>query len=133
MPAGRRPLSIAEQVDRVPGSPVAKLRLRVILANLAGQISIADACAELGIEQSWFFDLKHESLGHLVSALEPRSPGRRPSVEQTPEQVQIAELKARVSRLELELSGARLREELARKGLTRPKAPAKHTAKKANR
>jgi hypothetical protein len=133
MPAGRRPLSIADQVDRLPGSPVAKLRLRVILANLAGQIGIADACAELGIEQSWFFDLKHESLEHLARALEPGSPGRRPSMEQTPEQEQIAELKERVRRLELELKGAHLREELARKGLSRPKVPAKSTPKKATR
>jgi len=133
MPAGRRPLSIAEQVDRLQGSPVAKLRLRVVLENLAGQIGIADACAELGIEQSWFFDLKHESLEHLVQALEPGSPGRRPSVEQTPEQEQVAELKERVRHLELELKRAQLREELARKGLSRPKPPANDPAKKASR
>ncbi len=65
MPAGRKPLSIADQVDRLAGSPVAKARLRVILANLAGEINIADACADLGIEESWFFDLKHESLEAL--------------------------------------------------------------------
>jgi hypothetical protein len=133
MPAGRRPLSIAEQVDRLRGSPVAKLRLRVILENLAGQIGIAQACAELGIEQSWFFDLKHESLEHLARVLEPSSPGRRPSPERTPEQEQIAELKERVRHLELELKGAHLGEELARKGLSRPKAPANYPAKKASR
>jgi hypothetical protein len=52
MPAGRKPLTIADQVNRLPGSPAAKARLRVILANLAGEIGIADACRELGIEES---------------------------------------------------------------------------------
>jgi hypothetical protein len=131
MPAGRKPLSIADQVDRLPGSRVAKTRLRVILANLAGQIGVADACAGLGIEESWFFDLKQESLKRWVKAMEPGSPGRRPVAEQTPEQQQIAELEERVERLKLK--GAQLREELARKGLSRPKAQGKHAAKKASR
>ncbi len=63
---------------------MAKARLRVILANLAGQISVADACADLGIEESWFFELKHESLQRWVKTLEPGSPGRPPSAEKRP-------------------------------------------------
>ena len=133
MPAGRKPMSIADQVDRLAGSPVAKARLRVILANLAGQINIADACADLGIEESWFFDLKHQSLECWVKTLEPGSPGRPPAGEQSPEQQHIAELQARAERLELELKAARLRAELARAGLPRPKPQAKHAAKKARR
>jgi hypothetical protein len=133
MPAGRKPMTIADHVDRLPGSPVAKLRLRVILANLAGQIGVADACAELEIGESWFFELKHESLERWVKALEPESPGRRPAMEQTPEQQQIAELEQQVQRLELQMKAARLGEELARKGLSRPKAQGKHAAKKASR
>jgi hypothetical protein len=126
-------MSIADQVDRLAGSPVAKARLRVILANLAGQINIADACADLGIEESWFFDLKHQSLECWVKALEPGSPGRPPSGGTSAEQQQIAELKVKVERLELELKSARLRAELARAGLPRPKPQAKHAAKKARR
>jgi transposase-like protein len=133
MPAGRKPLSIADQVKRLPGSPVAKARLRVILDNLAGQIGSADACAELGIEQSWFFDLKQESLKRWVKTLEPGSPGRRPSVQQTPEQQEIAELKQQVERLELALKAAQLRTELARKGLSRPEPRAQRAANKASR
>jgi hypothetical protein len=133
MPAGRKPLSIADQVDRLAGSPVAKTRLRVILANLAGQISIADACAELGVEQSRFFALKREALESWMRTIEPGSPGRRPSVERTPEQQRIAELEQRVGRVELELKAAQVREELARQGLSRPKAEGTRAAKKANR
>jgi len=133
MPAGRKPMSIADQVDRLAGSPVAKARLRVILANLAGQISVTDACADLGIEESWFFDLKHESLERWVKTLEPGSPGRPPAAEQTCEQEQIAELTAKVERLELGLKAAQLRAELARAGLSRPKPQAKRAAKKTTR
>ena len=62
MPAGRKPLGIEELVKRLPGSPGAQERLRVILANIAGQISVREACVALGIEESWFFELKHRSL-----------------------------------------------------------------------
>lgn len=133
MPAGRKPLSIAEQVDRLAGSPVAKERLRVILANLAGQISVAEACAELGIEESWFFDLKHASLVRFVETLEPGTPGRRPAAAKSPESQRIAELEERLKHLELALAGSQLREELARAGLSRPKAQVKPAAKKASR
>ena len=133
MPAGRKPLSIADQVDRLAGSPVAKARLRVILANLAGQKSVADACVDLGIEESWFFDLKHDSLERWVKTLEPGSPGRPAAADKTPQQQQIAELEEKVERLELELKAARLRAELASEGLSRPEEQVKHTAKKASR
>jgi hypothetical protein len=133
MPAGRKPLSIADQVERLAGSSVAKTRLRVILANLAGQISIADACAQLGIEQSRFFALKRETLESWVRTMEPGSPGRHPAVDRTPEQRRIAELEQRVERVELELQAAQVREELARQGLSRPTAERKRVAKKVNR
>jgi transposase-like protein len=126
-------MSIADQLDRLVGSPTAKARLRVILANLAGQVNVADACADLGIEESWFFDLKHESLQRWLKALEPGSPGRPPSAEKTTEQQQIANLEAKVERLELELKAARLRAELARAGLSRSTSQRKYAVKKANR
>lgn len=133
MPAGRKPMSIDDQVDRLEGSPAAKTRLRVILANLAGELSVADACAELGVNESWFFDLKRESLKRWAKTMEPGTPGRPPSGEKTPEQQRIAELEGRVRQLELKLEAAELRDELARAGLSRPKAPLQHAAKKARR
>jgi len=68
-----------------------------------------------------------------LKTMEPGTPGRRPATENTAEQQQIAELEARVRKLELELKAAQLREELARQGLSRPKAQEQPTAKKANR
>lgn len=39
MPAGRKPRGI-EQVELLPGSAAAKLRLEVLLANLAGELTV---------------------------------------------------------------------------------------------
>jgi transposase-like protein len=133
MPAGRKPLSIADQVDRLEGSPVAKERLRVILANLAGQMSVSEACTALGIDDSWFFELKHKSLEHWVGAMEPGSPGRRPATAMTPEQERVADLEAQVRRLELELKAAQLREELARASSSAPNVEEERGGKKPRR
>jgi hypothetical protein len=126
-------MSIDDHVDRLSGSPAAKARLRVILANLAGQIGVADACDALDINESWFFELKQESLQRWVKTLEPGTPGRHPAVEKSPEQARIAELEGQVRQLELDLNAARLREDLARRGLSRPKARPNPPAKKARR
>jgi uncharacterized small protein (DUF1192 family) len=112
MRRGRKPLGI-DQVDRVPGSPLAKERLRVILANIAGELSIEDACGALGIEPSRLFDLKRRCLEDWVESLEPKTPGRKPDARSA-EQVRIDELETRIARLELELKAARLEAELAR-------------------
>jgi hypothetical protein len=117
MPRGRKPMGI-DQVDRVSGSPLAKERLRVILANIAGEMSIEEACDALDIEASRLFDLKRRCLEDWVQSLEPRTPGRKPAARPA-EQGHIDELETRVARLELELKAARLQEELARAGLPR--------------
>jgi len=133
MPAGRKPLGIEELVERLPGSPVAQERLRAILANIAGQISVSEACAALGIEESWFFELKHRSLKRWLEALEPELAGRRSAAPPSPEQEHIVELQKRIRRLELELSAAQLRADLARAGRSGPAAGGESAAKKASR
>jgi hypothetical protein len=112
MRRGRKPLGI-DQVNRVPRSPEAKERLRVILANIAGELSIEEACDALEIEASRLFDLKRRCLEDWVQLLEPRTPGRKPAVRSA-EHGRIDELEARITRLELELKAARLQEEVAR-------------------
>jgi hypothetical protein len=130
MPAGRKPLSIEELVNRLGGSPVAAQRLRVILANVAGQISVTEACAALAIEESWFFALKQRSLQRWLEALEPEPAGRPPAAPPSPEQEQIRTLEARIRQLELELSAARLRAALEQSGRPRPVSGRKRAAKK---
>lgn len=121
MRRGRKPMGI-EQVDRVPGSPLAKDRLRLILANIAGELTIEDACDALGIEASRLFDLKRRCLANWVELLEPKTAGRKPGARSV-EQARIDELETRIARLELELKAARLQEELARVTSSRRATP----------
>ncbi len=120
MSRGRKPMGI-DHVDRISGAPLAKERLRVILANIAGEMSIEEACDALNIEASRLFDLKRRCLEDCVQSLEPRTPGRKPAVRSA-EQIKIDELETRIKRLELELKAARLQEELTRMGLPRQAA-----------
>lgn len=183
MPTGRKPQGI-EQVELLPGSTVAKQRLEVFLANLAGQLSVADACAQLSLHESRFFELRRRWLEDSVGLLEPQPPGRpvgiparrdAPEVltgslttqnppidpltgadgEKRPPRIacnargrpgstpdtslnghdgaphrRIAELQDQVGQLQWELRAARLREELAQLGLSRPKIGGKAPKKK---
>jgi hypothetical protein len=85
----------------------------VILANIAGDLTIEDACKALGVEPSRLFELKRRCLEEWVELLEPKTPGRKPAARSA-EQARIDELETRITRLELELKAARLQEELAR-------------------
>lgn len=166
MPAGRKPMGI-EQVELLPGSTAAKRRLEVLLANLAGELTVEQACAALGLQKSRFFELRKRWLKESVQALEPEPAGRpagavsetsgmqphpaigpeigsdsekRPpriaynaSAEAGPtpdtsgngpvgtSQPRVADLLEQVGQLQWELRTARLREELAALGLSRPK------------
>jgi hypothetical protein len=84
MPTGRKSSGI-EQVELLPGSTVAKQRLEVFLANLAGQLSVAEACAQLGLHESRFFELRRRWLEDSVELLEPQQPGRPPGTGRAPE------------------------------------------------
>ncbi|MBI3863717.1 MAG: helix-turn-helix domain-containing protein [Planctomycetia bacterium] len=75
MPAGRKPMGI-EQVDLLLGSEAARRRLAVLLANVAGELSVDEACQELGLHRSRFFELRKQWLQGSVEALEPEPAGR---------------------------------------------------------
>ena len=171
MPSGRKPQGI-EQVELLPGSTVAKQRLEVFLANVAGRLSVAEACAQLGLQKTQFFELRRRWLEDSVELLEPQQPGRPVGTGAAPESAtgptmtqnlpigsmtgvdggkrppriasnarrgpgstldtsqnghgeaphrRIIELQEQVGQLQWELRTARLREELAELGLSRPK------------
>lgn len=75
MPAGRKPMGF-EQVELLSGSEAAKRRLAVLLANVAGELSVDEACAALGLHKSRFFELRKSWLAESVQALEPEPSGR---------------------------------------------------------
>ena len=133
MNKGRPPLG-PELVEHLDGSDPAKLRLKLILQTLSGSKTVLEACAELGVSESRFHELRTEWLQQSLVPLEPKPLGR-PKAVLTPEQTQIEELKALVERLSKELVRSQIKEELALSmphlfGRSDPNEPAIETAKK---
>jgi len=49
-------------VDRLDGPEELKWRLRVLLDTLAGRVSVAQACEELGVSESRLHELRRQAL-----------------------------------------------------------------------
>lgn len=108
---GRKPLGPA-LVAHLDGSSSAKQRLELILATIAGKVSVVDAAWQLGISEAMFYKLRTRVLQVSLEDLEPKPMGRpaqRPSAEDT----ERAELAATVDELRRELAAQTVRLELA--------------------
>ena len=110
--AGRKPQGPA-LVRHLDGSDQAKQRLEILLATIAGTLSIDEACQKLGIEHSMLFRLRTEVLEAALARLEPRPRGRPPTVSSSSEQ-RCSALEQRIEELETDLKIAVVREEVAR-------------------
>lgn len=109
MRPGRKPAG-PKLVDDLPGSEFAKKRLQQILRTISGEATIEEACEELQISRSRFYDLRQSLLEDMVDRLEPRSAGRpRQQPEQPPEETALAR---EIARLEVELEASKVRAEL---------------------
>jgi hypothetical protein len=108
---GRKPLGPA-LVEHLDGSADAKERLELILATIAGQVSVVDAADRLGISEAMFYKLRTRVLQLSLADLEPKPIGR-PAQRTSEEAAQSAELAQRVAELERELSAQTVRLELA--------------------
>lgn len=105
---GRKPAG-PELVRRLQGSAAGKERAEVILRTVAGQLSVAEASALLGVTPQRLHVLREEGLQALIDQFEPRPLGRpRKEPDAT-----AAAPGAEVERLRQELEAARLREEIA--------------------
>lgn len=61
----------------------------MILETMTGELSVQDACQQLGIERSHFQDLRQRALAGAAAALEPQQPGRKPAtVTVTPQELE---------------------------------------------
>ena len=107
---GRKPQG-GRLVDELQGSPHAKQRARLFIETLAGEKTVGQACAELGVGESRFFALRGEWLQQGVEFLEPRAAGRPPQPE-PPDSAELRALRRRVRELEGELLGAQIKDEL---------------------
>ena len=99
-----------EYVEHLQGSDKAKARLRVILETMMGKWRVSEACAQLGISEQRFRQLREELLQAAVDRLEDRPSGRPPR-PQEPEGT--AALRQQVTQLQQELQVSQVREEIA--------------------
>lgn len=132
-----RPPKGPDLVDTIEGSDFARERLRAVLETVAGQITIKEACARLGIGEARFHVLRRQVLETAMADLAPKPIGRPAAPSPSPETTRVAELEAQVAELSLELEASRVREELALAlpGRGQKKAPAQggHPSRAARR
>jgi len=106
-----RPISGVELIERLDSPRVMRRRMRIVLATIAGSLTIAQACAELGIGRTQFHKLRWRVLESAVEGLRPRPRGRPRAIEVAPPEVQL--LQARIRELEDALKTTALRSEIA--------------------
>jgi transposase-like protein len=106
-----RPPEGVGHVERLAGPEDLKRRLRVLLDTLAGRVSVAQACEELGVSESRLHELRREALVGALGALMPK-PAGRPATAQTTT-AREKELEGRIEELEVDLQAALVRTELA--------------------
>jgi hypothetical protein len=104
-----RPNLGVEHVDKLAGEPPTKLRLKVILMTLTGELSVNDAAERLGVGASRFHELRDEALCGALDALAPK-PAGRPRNEPTP--LRVLDLEEDLQRLRYELELERVRTQL---------------------
>lgn len=108
---GRKPLGPA-LVEHLDGSCSAKERLALILATIAGKLTVVAAAERLGISEAMFYKLRHRVLQLSLADLEPKPLGR-PSPLMSAAAQEKAALATRVSELERDLALQSVRLELA--------------------
>ena len=106
-----RPRAGLRLVDHLSAPRAARRRVRVVLATLVGELSIAEACTALGVRRARFFALRQQVLRGALDAVvaRPRGRPRRPVAEHA----EVRALKAQVRELELALRTTLLRSEIA--------------------
>jgi len=112
-------------LDPMPGTPEAKARLAAIVATMSGEKSIPEACAELGIGEARFHEMRKEFLAEAVGLLERRAAGRKPAGPPEGAAERLAELEDENRTLRVELEAARIRTEIA---VTMPHLLRRHAA-----
>lgn len=106
-----RPPEGVGHVDRLDGPEELKRRLRALLETIVGGVSVAQACAQLGVSESRLHELRRQALVGALGALMPKPSGRPATADTTPLREQ--ELLARIGELEVDLQAALVRTELA--------------------
>jgi transposase-like protein len=100
-------------VQSLEGSELSKDRLEVILETIAGERTVSEACAALGVSETRLHELRARALEGALANLAPGQPGRpRQAAPDAKDQI-IGQLEAEVRELRLELRASLVREEIA--------------------
>lgn len=107
---GRPSLGTAH-VDKLAASDPGRERLRLVLATISGEITVAEASQQLGIGPSRFHALRQELLQAAVS----RADGlpSAPMADSEAADVELAKLRHENQELRIALEASRIREEIA--------------------
>jgi hypothetical protein len=106
-----RPIIGVDLIERLDGPRALRRDVRIVLATIAGGLTIAQACAALGIGRSRFHALRWRVLAGALDALRPRPRGRPRRV--IAESSEVRQLRARIQELEVALRTTALRSEIA--------------------
>lgn len=106
-----RPIIGVDLIERLDGPRAMRRRVRIVLATIAGSLTIAQACAELGVGRTQFHKLRWRVLEGAVEGLQPRPRGR--PRQQPLVSAEIQQLHARIRELEDALTTTALRSEIA--------------------
>jgi hypothetical protein len=98
-------------IDGIDAPRAARRRVRLVLATVVGDLSVAEACAQLGVRRSRFHALRQQVLRGALEAASTRPRGRPRTRVEEPSTVQA--LRARIVDLELALRTTQLRSEIA--------------------
>ena len=107
-----RPSLGPDLADKADGSEQAKVRLKLILQTIAGELSVVDACQQLGMSEARFHELRQQWIQDACAALEPKPLGR-PKEKTIEEEVELLRLHRKNKKLKLHLRAAQIREEIA--------------------
>ncbi|MHC4931802.1 MAG: transposase [Planctomycetota bacterium] len=110
--SGGRPTFGVDHVDGIDAPEEEKRRVKTVLLTMTGELSVAQACARLGLGHTRFHELRREILEAAVAGARPGRPGR-PRKEEPAAAKEVRRLTRRVAWLEEELHLARMRTELA--------------------
>jgi transposase-like protein len=110
-------------LDPLSGTVEAKARLAAVMATMSGEKSIPEACAELGIGEARFHEMRKEFLVSALGLLERKTAGRKPAGPPEDAAARLAELEDEVQTLQMELEASRIRTEIA---LTMPHLLKRH-------
>jgi hypothetical protein len=105
-----RPITGVALVERLDRPRAQRRQMRVLLGTIAGTLTIAQACAELGVGRTRLHQLRWRVLDGACAALDPGPRGRPP--QPTPSR-EVEVLHARIRELETALQTTALRSEIA--------------------